>query len=194
MQEYNVSLRKPNKRFQIKQVEREERIFKYFRNIWTVHKLFIDTFGVDPPNINGDQMPLHRNESASQRTLNFTGLDTYVKENYLLARDRATVYTQVANDSSIKLLPEFVFKGKGTRTKVNAPKNMHYQWAPKGSYHLQEMLKTISHLPNRFNMFTPKNYAIYVLDVHLLPEEKEALLKRGTYMLVLVEVLLETYG
>ena len=31
-------------------------------------------------------------------------------------------------------------------------------------------------------MFTPKNYAIYVLDdysVHLLPEVKEALLKRG---------------
>ena len=85
-----------------------------------------------------------------------------LKENYLLARDRATVYTQVANDSSIKLLPEFVFKGKGTRTKVNAPENMHYQWARKGSYHLEEMLKTISHLPNHFNMFTPKNYAIYV--------------------------------
>ena len=31
-------------------------------------------------------------------------------------------------------------------------------------------------------MFTPKNYAIYVLDdytVHLLPEVKEVLLKRG---------------
>ena len=31
-------------------------------------------------------------------------------------------------------------------------------------------------------MFTPKNYAIYVLDgcsVHLLPEAKEALLKRS---------------
>ena len=41
---------------------------------------------------------------------------------------------------------------------------------------------TFSHLPNRFNMFTPKNYAIYVLDdysVYLLPEVKEALLKRG---------------
>ena len=44
------------------------------------------------------------------------------------------------------------------------------------------MLKTISHLPNRFNMFTPKNYAIYVLDdysVYLLTGVKEALLKRG---------------
>ena len=31
MQEYNVSLRKPNKRFQIKQAEREERIFQYLK-------------------------------------------------------------------------------------------------------------------------------------------------------------------
>ena len=96
------------------------------------------------------------------------------------------MYTQVANDSSIKLLPEFVFKGKGTRTKVNAPKNMHYQLVPKGSYRLEQMLKTISHPPNRVNMFTPKNYAIYVLDdysVYLLPEVKEALLK-GRYVYV----------
>ena len=137
MQEYNASLRKPNKRFQIKQADREERIFEYLKNIWTVRKFFIDNFGLDPPIINGDQMPLHRSKSASQRTLNFTRLDTYVKENYSLAREKVTVYTQVANDSLIKLLPEFVFKGKGTRTKVNAPKNMHYQWASKGSYRLE---------------------------------------------------------
>ena len=83
MQENNVSLLKPNKRFQIKQADHEERFFEYLKNIWTVRKLFTDNFGVDPPIINGDQMPLHRNESASQRTLNFTGLNTYVKENYL---------------------------------------------------------------------------------------------------------------
>ena len=86
MQKYNVSLCKPNKRFQIKQADREEHIFEYLKNIWTERKFFIDNLRVDPPIINGDQMPLHWNESASQRTLNFTGLDTYVKENYLLAR------------------------------------------------------------------------------------------------------------
>ena len=88
MQEDNVSLRKPNKRFQIKHADQEERILEYFKNIWTVRKLIIDNFGVDPAIINGDQMPLHRNKSAFQRTLNFTGLDTYVKENYSLARER----------------------------------------------------------------------------------------------------------
>ena len=80
MREYEVSLRHPNKRFQIKQADREERVFEYLKNIWTVRKFFLDNFGVDPPLINGDQMPLHGNESSSQKTLNFTGMDTYVKE------------------------------------------------------------------------------------------------------------------
>ena len=179
-QEYNVSRRKPNKRFQIKQTDREERIFEYLKNNWTVQKFFINNFGINPPIINGDQMPLHRNESASPRTLNFTGLDIYVKENYLLARERerVTVYTQVGNGSSIKLLAEFVFKGKGTRTKVNAPENMHYQWAPKGSYRPDQMLKTISHLPNRSTCLRQKTMR-KTISVHLLPEVKEVLLKHG---------------
>ena len=33
-------------------------------------KNFIDNFSVDTLIINGDQMPLHRNESVSQKTLN----------------------------------------------------------------------------------------------------------------------------
>ena len=85
MHEYNVSLRKPNKRFQIKQVDGKEPILEYIKNIWTVRKFFINNSAVDPPIINGDQMPLHRNESSFQKTLNITGYDTYVKENNSLA-------------------------------------------------------------------------------------------------------------
>ena len=53
MAEFNVSLRKPGKCSQIKQFDREERVYEHVKNV-----------------INGDQMPLHRNESASQKTLN----------------------------------------------------------------------------------------------------------------------------
>ena len=63
MREYRVSLRKPNKRYQIKAQDRKERIVEYIKNVWRVRKFFIDRYGVDPPIINGDQMPLHRNES-----------------------------------------------------------------------------------------------------------------------------------
>ena len=73
-------------------------------------KFFLDNFGVDPPVINGDQMPLHRNESSSQKTLNFTGMDTYVKENYNLSGEQVTVFTQVSSDPDLTLKPEFVLQ------------------------------------------------------------------------------------
>ena len=76
----------------------------------------------------------------------------------------------------------------GTRTKLSPPNNVYFQWAEKGSYRLEQMLETIKHLPNRYNIFNQKGYAIYVLDdyaVHLMPEVREALLKRG-YVLVII--------
>ena len=45
MSEYGVSLRHPDKWFQINQTDREERIADYLKNIWTVR--------VDPPIVNG---------------------------------------------------------------------------------------------------------------------------------------------
>ena len=174
MSEHGVSLRHPNRRFQIMQADREETIFEYLKNIWTVHKYFIENFGVDPPVLNGDQMPLHRNESSTQKTLNFTGLDTYVKENYSLSRERITVYIQVCSDPKVSLKPEFVFKGKGVRVKLNLPQDVKFQYV--------YMLSTIANLPNRHNIFTHQNYGIYVLDdysVHIMPEIKAALLKKG---------------
>ena len=58
MKEYNVSLRKPNKRFAMKNEDRIIRIKDYLQNIWTVRKYFLNSYGVDPPIINGDQMSL----------------------------------------------------------------------------------------------------------------------------------------
>ena len=105
------------------------------------------------PIINEDQMPLHRNESSTQKTLNFVDMDAYVKENYNLSRERVTVFTQVSISSDINLNPEFVFKGKGTRTKLDPPDGIKFNWAPKGSYRLDQMLKTVLNLPNKFNIF-----------------------------------------
>ena len=50
------------------------------------------------------------------------------------------------------------------------------------------MLKTIKNLPNRFNPFTQKGFAIYIIDdyaVHLMPEIRKALYERG-YILILM--------
>ena len=120
-----------------------------------VRKYFIDKDLVDPPSINGDQMPLQRNESASKKkTLSLKSEEVFVKENYMLSRERVTCFTQLRSDPKIELKPEFVFKGKGTRTHLTPPKSVHYQWALKGSYRIEQVLGMIYMLPNRFNMFT----------------------------------------
>ena len=75
-----------------------------------------------------------------------------------------------------------MFKGKGSRTILHPPIGVKYNWASQGLYRLQQMLYIILNLPNRFNIFTSKNYGIYVLDdysLHIMPEIKEALLKKG---------------
>ena len=91
--EYGVSLRKPNKRYSIKKEDLVERLQDYLKNVWSIRRYFIEKYGIDPPIISGDQMPLHRNESSSQKTLNFKGEETFVKENHMLFRERVTVFT-----------------------------------------------------------------------------------------------------
>ncbi|KAK7467855.1 hypothetical protein BaRGS_00036926, partial [Batillaria attramentaria] len=105
------------------------------------NRCFHKNFNKEPTIINGDQMPLHRNESSGQKTLSMKDDTTYVKENYLLSRERVTVFTQVSTATSPN--PEFLFKGKGSRIKVNPPENVHTQFALKGSYRLENMLTTI---------------------------------------------------
>ena len=132
---------------------------------------------------NGDEIPLHRNESASQNTLSFTGETTFVKENYMLSQERMTVFAQMSSDKSNPLpLAEFVSKGKGTQIKLNHLKGIRSHWAPKGSYRLNTMFDTITNLPNRRNLLMESNYALYILDdysVHITNEVRKALLAKG---------------
>ena len=185
--EYGLSLRKPNKRYSIKKEDLLIRLLDYLQNIWAVRRYFNEKYGFDPPIINGDEMRLHRNESLLEKTMTFKGEDTFIKENHKLSRERVTVFTQVASVSKIVLQPEFVFKSKRVRANV-AVENVNFQWSPSGSYRLEHMIKTISNLPNRFNRFTQKNVAIYVLDdyaVHLVPEVRKALYERGYVLIVM---------
>ena len=58
-------------------------------------------------------MPLHRNESCGKKTMTIKNQDVFVKENYMLSRERITVFTQFASDDKLQsqIHPEFVFKG-----------------------------------------------------------------------------------
>ena len=101
-------------------------------------------------------------------------MDTYVKENYSLSHERTTVFMQVSSDPTANFIPEFIFKGKGTRIKLNPPEGMQVEWSDSGSYWLEHMLQTIKNLPNcNRNPFSKKDWAIYFLDnyaVYIMPE------------------------
>ena len=86
-------------------------------------------------------MPLHPKALTTQKTMTFKNIASCVKENDSLSRERAAVFTQVSSDSTANLILEFVFKGKGTRTKLNLPEGMKVQWSDSGSYRYEEMLK-----------------------------------------------------
>ena len=119
-------------------------------------------------------MSFHWNKSATQKTMRLKNMDTYVRENYSVSRERATVFTQVSSDPTANFIPELVFKGKGARTKLNPPEGMEVQWSDSGSYRLEYILQTIENLPNRNrNPFSKRDWAIYVLDnyaIHIMPE------------------------
>ncbi|XP_078676582.1 uncharacterized protein LOC144913644 [Branchiostoma floridae x Branchiostoma belcheri] len=191
LEEFRVSLKHPNKRFAVPENVRRDRIVQFLKNIIRVRVFFEKTLKVkDVDIINGDQMPLHRNETAGQRTLTMKDCPTYVKENYMLSRERVTVFTQASSKNGLAMRPHFVFKGKGTvlQGKLQRPEGVETHWGPKGSYRLDTMLATINTLPNlrARNIFSMKQWAIYILDdysVHVTEEVRQALLARG-YILV----------
>ena len=194
MEEFNVSLRQPNKRFVLPLDVRKKRIFDFLQNVLRVRVWFKKVVGIDIPIVNMDQMPLHRNEISSQKTLTIRDQDTVVKENHHLTRERITCLTVLSSQDG-PLPPHFVFKGKGTylQNKLKRPTGVTTLWSPKGSYRLDTMIKTIKQLPNNTAQDcmpgrTYKKWLLMVLDdysVHVTNEVRQELLKRG-YVLVVM--------
>ena len=136
-------------------------------------------------------MPLHRNESSGQKSLNFSGRDQscFVKENHHLPREICTVMTIASSSNQIKTPSlEFVFKGKGKRVKLNPPDKVTIQWTEKGSYRLENALKYVESLPSIPVNFAPEKRCIFTLDdysAHLAPEVEEAFRKKGYFLIVI---------
>lgn len=72
-----------------------EQIEASIRNIWRIWKYFWENFYMEISIINGDQMPLHHNESHAQITMSFTSQDVFVRGNYTLSRKRVAAFTQL---------------------------------------------------------------------------------------------------
>ena len=188
---HRVSFKHPNKRYSINDVDRKRRVIQFLKNVWRTRYFYKSKFKKEPVFVSADQMPIHRNESASSKTYATTGSSesSFVRENDKLARERYTVMTAVTSSDSIaKPKLEFVFKGKGTRTKITPPSGVNYQWAEKGSYRLQHLLTYISRLPTQNAAMFEQLRVPFTLDnysVHCLPEVEQALYDKG-YFLILI--------
>ena len=101
--------------------------FSFLKNLYRARHTFKSLYGKEPVLISADQMPLHRNESSNEPTLAWKGRHqtTFIKENHMLSRERITVMTVVASDGRTWI--EFLFKGVGTRTKLDQPKGDFFQ-------------------------------------------------------------------
>ena len=83
---------------------------------------------------------------------------------------------------------EFVFKGTGKQVKLNPPSGSTVQWAPKGSYRLEHVVKFCDQVPAQPCALFPQKRKIFTLDdysAHLDPAVKESLSKRGYFLVIL---------
>ena len=61
----------------------------------------------------------------------------------MLSRERVTCFTQLCSEPNLTLLPEFIFKGKGSATHLVCTEGVNYEWAAKGSYLIEQMVGMI---------------------------------------------------
>ena len=83
---------------------------------------------------------------------------------------------------------EFVFKGKGTRTRLNPPEKMTVQWPEKGSYRTENVIEFVNRLPTIHTNFQPHNRDVFTLDdysAHLPPSVEKALFAKGYFLIVI---------
>ena len=136
-----------------------------------------------------NQMPPQKNENSGQATatVNFKrqSQSTFLKGNYMLSMDQATVMTTALSQNSYPPRSlEFVFKSKGIQEKLNPPKGVTVQWAENGFYKLEQFFKFVSTLNSQPVLFSHYPYTIFTLDnysVYLCPELKAALYKKDTF-------------
>ena len=96
----------------------------------------------------------------------------------------------------VTLLPEFVFKGTGTRTHLVPPEGVNYQWAPKGSYRIKQMLGIIKKLSidSICSLKRDLQYLFWMItQCTYCPKFDKPYLKKDISLLSLVEELLVIY-
>jgi hypothetical protein len=193
-----IILRRPNMRFKCSRPVLLARLKAMWLNIIRARRLSERLFNRDlATSIYGiDEKPLHFNESGSKAmaTLELQGAPSVrLKENHSATRERVSVMTTVSScpkaASQPRKLPiEVLFKAKSEKRTRNLKKpediNMSLQWAAKGSYRQEHIIKFLARW---LDEWTPAreaahDYRIIMMDVagsHCAPEVRDFCWSRG---------------
>jgi len=114
--EYNISLRKPNRKWKIPRAILEDRLETMWLNVVRVRAMCKLIHGNDPAMINFDQSPFYMNEAGSKagKTMEFKGKDKVViREGHSATRERWTANTAVRS-------PQILAEAGGTSEEILA--------------------------------------------------------------------------
>ena len=160
---FNVSLRKPNRRYKVSRPVLSSRLATMWRNnirvralAWFVFKRLLKIYGAD-------QKGVHRNEGGSKEThtLHIKGAgEIPLKENHAATRERISIMTWVSSDRAecddpCNLPLEIMFKGKTEKSlrseglPLTTPRTMRVTVvnSEKGSYRVEHVTKfLLAHL------------------------------------------------
>ena len=102
-----VSLKKPNKRFAVSHEDRIQRSLEYFK-MFVGWSIFLTKTSTQSQKYTMRTRRHYTQMNPLCKRLSFTGHNTFVKENYMLSRERVTAFTQVLLEEHYLLPPEFV--------------------------------------------------------------------------------------
>ena len=147
------------------------RISDFLKNILGVKVFFLEELQNRYNKMSADRMPPHRNESSGSKTRTFRNLDTFLKKDHYLSRERATVMTGMS--SSGELFSEFLSADlEDGVVNISPPMNMkatQFQWAPKGSCRIENMSKVSKNLKQICPPFPSQMRILMTVVVILIP-------------------------
>ena len=101
-----VSLKKPNKRFAVSHEYRIQRSLEYL--LFGEWSIFLTKTSTQSQKYKMRTRRHYTHMNPLCKRLSFTGHKTFVKENYMLSRERVTAFTQVLLEEHYLLPPEFL--------------------------------------------------------------------------------------
>ena len=152
--EYDISLRTPNMKYKLNREKLTARLSVMFATLFRIRWLAWFCLGREISAWGADQKPIYMSEGChkNRRTLHLSGVELAVSKD-IVAQSRQrisamTVVTSLEEEASASLPLGLCFKGGSDAVLRRLPKdlgkNYFFQFAPKGSYRVEQVLEFVN--------------------------------------------------